>query len=600
MRFIHNNTLNFFLFLLFFLLVSSRFIGLNWGLPFPMHPDERNMVVAITQLSCSNFNSTECFNPHFYAYGQFPLYLAFIIAPFISLLYEGNSFESAALALRLISATASVITVIFLVKSVKKLINISDKLVLAALLFFISVPAFMQFSHFGTTESLLMLFYSILLYFAIHLLLNTYSLATFTRYSAIIFGLALGTKVSALAFGAIPAIAMLFYAIKQKQLNVWFQMLFEGAKFLVLAGVFFVIVSPYNVISFNEFMGSMMYESSVGFGEYRAFYTRQFEYSVPFFFQFVSIFPYNLGWPIFSLFVLGLFFLPYKNYLYLFLRLQFLLFFIPNSLFYAKWSRFSSPIFPLMTLIAFLMLIHLYRLLQKYIKVKIISQVFITACLILVLIPGLAYTSIYMYQDVRFKASEWVYENMENGAYILSETANVVDIPIIDPKKNGEQYPSKFFTYISFNFYDLHINPTLTEELEEHIAQADYIFIPSRRVFANHTCYMPVINNELRIANYEFSKSESSEPTYYKLPITRYQLGYEPDRCAKLGKDYPEVNNYYDRLFSGELGFEQVAEFTSYPRIELFGITLFEFPDEFAEETWTVFDHPVMRIYKRM
>ncbi|MFA6391037.1 MAG: hypothetical protein WCX78_04870, partial [Patescibacteria group bacterium] len=60
------------------LLVYSRFINLGWGLPYPMHPDERNMANAVQQLNCkfpiSNFqfpnkfqfsinNFQNCFNP---------------------------------------------------------------------------------------------------------------------------------------------------------------------------------------------------------------------------------------------------------------------------------------------------------------------------------------------------------------------------------------------------------------------------------------------------------------------------------------------------------------------------------------------------------
>jgi hypothetical protein len=59
------------------------------------------------------------------------------------------------------------------------------------------------------------------------------------------------------------------------------------------------------------------------------------------------------------------------------------------------------------------------------------------------------------------------------------------------------------------------------------------------------------------------------------------------------------LKKYYEDLFSGKSGFTKVAEFSSYPRIQLFGKTIFEFPDESAEETFTVFDHPVMRVYKR-
>ncbi|MFQ5452323.1 MAG: hypothetical protein ACE5DQ_02050, partial [Candidatus Paceibacterota bacterium] len=126
---------------------------------------------------------------------------------------------------------------------------------------------------------------------------------------------------------------------------------------------------------------------------------------------------------------------------------------------------------------------------------------------------------------------------------------------------------------ISFDFYNLDTNPKLEEELEKHINRADYIFIPSRRVFSNHACLDP---DELFLA-----------------PVDR--IGYEASRCEELKKKYPLLNDYYRKLFLGELGFTKVAEFTSYPR--MFG---FEFPDESAEETWTVFDHPVVRVYKRI
>ena len=54
-----------------------------------------------------------------------------------------------------------------------------------------------------------------------------------------------------------------------------------------------------------------------------------------------------------------------------------------------------------------------------------------------------------------------------------------------------------------------------------------------------------------------------------------------------LKQKYPILNKYYDDLFSGKLGFTKVAEFSA-------GLN-----DEQAEETWTVFDHPVIRIYKK-
>ena len=40
------------LLLLFLVLIYTRVVGLNWGLPYPMHPDERNMANAITSMTC--------------------------------------------------------------------------------------------------------------------------------------------------------------------------------------------------------------------------------------------------------------------------------------------------------------------------------------------------------------------------------------------------------------------------------------------------------------------------------------------------------------------------------------------------------------------
>ena len=50
---------------------------------------------------------------------------------------------------------------------------------------------------------------------------------------------------------------------------------------------------------------------------------------------------------------------------------------------------------------------------------------------------------------------------------------------------------------------------------------------------------------------------------------------------------------FYRELFAGRLGFEQVASFSSQPR--LLGITL---DDLDAEEAFWVYDHPPVKIFR--
>jgi hypothetical protein len=534
---------------LFILLVYSRLINLGWGLPYPMHPDERNMANAVQQLHCeirnSKFEIRNCFNPHFFAYGQLPLYLGYIITFLMGV--------DATVSLRIISALASVINAIIIIKIVKFIIKKESLfLTLISSLLIIFSPYGIQFAHFGTTESLLMLFYSTIIYYSLLFVDRKINALSFVINISMVAGLSMATKVSSLLFLIPPFIVLLFNTVSLKtkksmissKNSVIFYLYVVMSKAIdifilgFLSFLVFCIFSPHNLFNFNDFISSINYESNVALGRSLVFYTRQFFDTQPFIFQFEKIFPYAMGWPVFILGILGFFSLSWKEKTINFLRFAFLMYFIPSAIIYAKWSRFMAPILPIMLIFAILFIS----------RIKVINIIKIII-IIIAIIPGLAYLSIYQNPDIRFQASEWIYKNIPNDSYVLSETANVVDIPI-----ESENYKvNKIYKVISFNFYDIDESPVLQQELADHLAKADYIFIPSRRIFANHP-----------------------------------------------KQKYPTLNKYYDDLFSGKLGFIKVAEFNSFPKIVLFGKTLIDFPDEQAEETWTVFDHPVIRIYKKI
>jgi len=576
------------------LLIYTRFINLGWGLPYPMHPDERNMVNAVTQLSCqlpsitlnlpksisepwnifnwvniSKFDIETCFNPHFFAYGQFPLYLGFIIISIYKLIFQLTSlpisFEEGAMSLRFISAIASILTAFYslrIVTLIFKKENFERIILPLAFLIIIFSPYAIQFSHFGTTESLLMFFYILIIYQSILFSENLVTKLNYVFTTAFIMGISFATKVSSLIFATLPLMVLLMHKNKlpEKKLVTltksstslflyrFFNKFADLFVFGMIAVLFFILFSPHNLISLNSFLGSISYEKEVALGSYIAFYTRQFVGSVPILFQTKNIFPYVLGWWQFIFFILGFLFLSWRNKNVNILRFAFLIYFLPNALMFAKWTRFMAPIFPLMTVVAVLFLANLYKILLN----KKLNRLFInTVTIILMLIvitPGIAYLSIYQNPDVRFQASDWIYKNIPENSYILSETANVVDIPM--------GIPNMKYRVISFNFYDLDTDKNLQSELKNHLLNADYIFVPSRRIFAN------------------------------------------------LKDNYPMLNQYYQDLSNGTLGFTKIAEFNSFPEIKLAlpGILQkfsFKFNDEKAEETWTVFDHPVIRIYKK-
>ena len=669
-----------------------RFYNLMHDAPYFFNPDERNMASAITQFhlpsklteipnclyseflpslepNTLNLKPENCtLNPHFFAYGQFPLYLAYlsdqVTQPFnhITIKPSANitqpttndqtlmtSFSSAIYWLRFWSALASVLTVLMVYKvvrllfkhnrhpefdsgssSLKMLKQVFDrkaqtesvqhdrKLVLIAYfaaLLTAFIPGLIQSAHFGTTESLLTFFFLCSLYFSLKLFNNVIpvktgiqslkdgSRVTFAKLSvnkpgmtiefntkylllaSLSVGLAIGSKMTGAFFLVPPCLAISFHFLWQKKKTIKDIFLHAVshlrvlAFFLIASAFFAVISSPYNLVQPDNFLSAVFgYEADVARGKYEAFYTRQFVHTTPILFQFEKIFPYSLGIVLTILGSIGFLILTIqlisqtwiyirnkkskKDHCYLLFvicYLSFLIYLIPNAFLFAKWSRFMTPILPFFVLFAMYLFDKIVKLKRNKFLIVICYLLFVIS-----LLQGLAFFSIYTHEDSRFTASRWIYQKIPSDSYVLSETANVIDIPIPPPsptdpstealaKAEANAYN---LSPVSFDFYHLDESPQLQEELILHLEKADYIFIPSRRIFANYT--------------------------------------QEPD-------NYPILNRYYNNLFNGNLGFVSVAEISSFPSLCLLSPVPcpLSFPDESAEETYTVFDHPVVRIYKK-
>jgi len=532
-----------------------RFWGLNWGLPYPFHPDERNMAEAITRFSPTNLD------PHFYAYGQFPLYLAYFTETiFLSLIkrkaIDALSFTQAIFALRFWSAIFST-TTIYIAYLIAKRLFPKNLFTIYYLLFTISfTPGLIQSAHFGTTESILAFCFMAIVYFSLRILENPVFPNFF--WVAFFLGIALGSKISATVF-IFPLFLSSLILLKNTQnlkerLKIFLFFLFT----FILSLTFIFFTSPYLLLKFQESRGTLLYEISVAQGKPVLFYTRQFINTTPVLFQFEKIFPYALGWPTFLFGLLGTVFCCFTilkslfekkpHYSWFVIYSSFLIYFFSQAFLFTKWTRFMAPLFPFFPIFAS----YSFSKISPFLKSKRLFVIYYLLFAISI-VPGLLFSNIYFRPDVRFVASKWIYQNIPSGSYVLSETANVVDIPIYHPN-----YQSLITNYslnpVSFNFYDLDENPKVFQKLLDELVKSDYIFIPSRRIFANH---------------------------------------------LRIPEKYPLIAKYYQLLFSEKLGFKEIKTINPSPKFSIFNFQ-FSINDEVAEETFTVFDHPVIRIYKKI
>lgn len=284
---------------------------------------------------------------------------------------------------------------------------------------------------------------------------------------------------------------------------------------------------------------------------------------MPIIFQLSKIFPWAMGLPMFLLFIFGLVIflvtLPAswhrrpgllirqlrgavgRSALFLgsFIsqagRMSLLLPFswlLGNVFLFVKWTRFITPLLPF----SVLLVVYFFDFIEGRLK----RPGIIFFLLLFTILPGIIFLKIYLEPDIRIRATKWMNENLTDKDLILAETGNVIDLPILNTKN---------FQVINFDFYQLEEDQKKQEELATLIQEADYFLLPSRRVFANHS-----------------------------------------------RKRFPKTYEFYQQLFSGNLGFVLLKEFKVFNRWEeiLLG------SDLSAEETWTVFDHPTIRLYKKM
>ena len=526
-----------------------RFYKLDWGQGLFSHPDEYHIVTSVAQLSFPNQ-----MHPHFFSYGTVTIYLIYFTQEILKHLSTIFNFQfimpNSFLIGRFYSALFSTLT-IFIVYKICAIFFTNRKFTLIAAFLTGITPGLIQQAHFATPESSLTFFLFGSLLFIIKFVKQNKIL--FPVLASIFLSFAMGTKISSIVF-LLPLITAVIIKFYLKKLSFKTPVLFIKqalerllkftsfmAIILIIVIVAFVFVAPYVFLDFPAFRSTLEYEGGLAMGKFSVFYTRQFIDTVPVLFQIEKILPYALG-PFLLLFSsLGFMFIvinliiKLKKELFVII-VAFLSLFLANAFLFAKWTRFIAPTFPFFAIFASFLLDKLYS------KSKSISKLLTIILLIGTFLWTTAFFSIYLHSDVRITASNWIEKNFPENSTILIEGGNMIDVPL-----RGS------FKRISLDFYNLEIDAQTRSKIASGLDNANYFLVQSRRVFMNH---------------------------------------------QRLPRIFPITSNFYNALFNGKMGFAQIQEFHSYPMLKIGNFKL-EFPDETAEETWSVFDHPVIRVFKK-
>jgi len=477
-------------------------------------------------------------NPGFFAYGGFSIYLYKAAGVALSFITKNNEWMTNWDNINIVGRFFSALfSTITMIPLYFLARKIGNKKVaLISCVLYTFTASSIQMAHYGVTESLFT-FTGVLLCF---LSLELISKPTFWRYLVIgiLLGVAGATKTTELFFCLFLFTAQIVLIIKQLSDIKRLQLFFFVA--LCAGVVTFTIFSPYTFISWDAFMQSMHYESGVATGALSVPYTLQFNGTIPYLFQ-LKNFLWQMGvMAIFSM--LGsvyLFVLTVKRKSYELLPFfSFpLVYFLYAGAWHTKFIRYMVPLLP------FLLICGAYILVAIYSKWKLVGKIIISLCIFATILWALAFFSIYTRPQTRISASQWIYANIPAGSRIYTEHWDD-GLPVSSSIFSASQYQSEALT-----IYD----PDNDEKLSYYatkLANGQYIVINSRRLYGT---------------------------------------------LLRLTKEYPLTSQYYQLLFKGKLGYKQVAQFSSYPQI--LGISI---NDDASEETFQVYDHPKVLIFRNI
>ncbi len=526
---------------IFLLAAGLRLYGLNWDQNAHLHPDERFLTMVANAMSWPNTTwqyldtATSQLNPHNVGWG-FYVYGTF---PVILVKFIAELLGKGDYnQLTLVGRAMSTIVdlgTLLLVYLIAKRLFKNQVVSVLSAFGYATSVLSIQLSHFFAVDPYLTFF----------LTLSFYLLLKNSPFLGVAFGLAIASKISAVIFS--PVIALGFILSRPK---IFFLLLFTITIYIAVrlaqpylfadTQLFSLTLNPKVIANWKE----LKYFSQPGI-----FYPPgvQWTHIIKGWFPFENMILWGLGIPLGIAAVLGLFYLPKIIFFWILLLYGY------ESLQYAQTVRYFHPIYPYLAISAGLFL---SKLNQKLLPI---------ACCLLLIWPA-AFVSIYSRPVSRVSASEWIFKNIPAGSKLSCEHWDDC-LPL-----GG----SPSYQFVEFPLY----NPDTPQKwslMSQHLASVDYIILSSNRLYGS---------------------------------------------IMTVPEKYPTTNQFYKSLFDGSLGFTPIAQFTSRPNIPIPGLKLcltppndaygylarsiqdcplsgISFVDDYADENFTVFDHPKVIIFKK-
>lgn len=354
---------------------------------------------------------------------------------------------------------------------------------------------------------------------------------------AVFFAAMMATKFTAIVFLPFIGILIIWKNFKKPK-----KLLLLSTGFGITFLLFFFIFMPYAFIEGERFLADISQQLKMNSNPYTFPYTLQYVDTLPYLYYLKNIFFWGLGPVISFCVIVGV--INSKKYFkstgFILLAIFMTFYFLIIGRSAVKFMRYMLPLYPLLTVIAGYGMSRLKEL-NKYLAAAVFASS---------IIWSLAFVNIYSYTHTRIAASDWIRKNIPSGSTLAVEHWDD-RLPVGD---------SGSYVFEELTLYDQPDDDIKWLMINEKLNRSDYIIIASNRLH---------------------------------VPLSRLT------DCQKYKSCYVKTSEYYDKLFNNRLPFRKVAEFQANPGIKI-GKFYIGINDQSADESFTVYDHPQIMIFKRL